>query len=86
MPKIQGGSVGVHPLWVLFATLAATALYGIIGAVFAVPIVAIIAATLRYLRGTPGYRRGSERSGLRRGGEVGCHGAAAWGAAPIVLL
>jgi predicted PurR-regulated permease PerM len=52
VPKIQGGSVGVHPLWVLFATLAATALYGIIGAVFAVPIVAIIAATLRYLRGT----------------------------------
>ena len=50
VPRIMGGSVGVHPLWVLFATLAATALYGIIGAVFAVPMVAIIAATLRYLR------------------------------------
>jgi len=37
---------------VLFATLAGTALYGLIGAVFAVPIVAIIAATIRYLRGT----------------------------------
>jgi predicted PurR-regulated permease PerM len=57
VPKIQGGSVGVHPLWVLFATLAATALYGIIGAVFAVPIVAIIAATLRYLRGTLLFER-----------------------------
>jgi hypothetical protein len=42
---------------VLFATLAATALYGIIGAVFAVPIVAIIAATLRYLRGTLLFER-----------------------------
>jgi len=52
VPRIQGGSVGVHPLWVLFATLAGTALYGIIGAIFAVPSVAIIAATLRYLRGT----------------------------------
>src|SRR5215203_5691853 len=52
VPRIQGGSVGVHPLWVLFATLAGTALYGLIGAVFAVPIVAIVAATLRYLRGT----------------------------------
>ena len=44
--------MGVHPLWVLFATLAGTALYGIIGAIFAVPIVAIVAATLRYLRRT----------------------------------
>ncbi len=50
VPRIMGGSVGVHPLWVLFATLAATALYGVIGAVFAVPIVAIVAATFRYLR------------------------------------
>jgi predicted PurR-regulated permease PerM len=52
VPRIQGGSVGVHPLWVLFATLAGTALYGIVGAIFAVPAVAIISATLRYLRGT----------------------------------
>jgi predicted PurR-regulated permease PerM len=57
LPKIQGGAVGVHPLWVLFATLAATTLYGIIGAVFAVSIVAIIAATLRYLRGTLLFER-----------------------------
>lgn len=51
-PRIMGGSVGVHPLWVLFATLAASALYGVVGAAFAVPIVAIIAAALKYLRGT----------------------------------
>src|SRR5215208_2661346 len=57
VPRIQGGSVGVHPLWVLFATLAGTALYGLIGAVFAVPIVAIVAATLRYLRGTLLFER-----------------------------
>jgi predicted PurR-regulated permease PerM len=56
-PNIMGGSVGVHPLWVLFATLAATALYGVIGAAFAVPIVAIIAATLRYLRETLLFER-----------------------------
>jgi predicted PurR-regulated permease PerM len=56
-PNIMGGSVGVHPLWVLFATLAATALYGIVGAVFAVPIVAIIAAVLRYLRETLFFER-----------------------------
>jgi predicted PurR-regulated permease PerM len=55
--NIMGGSVGVHPLWVLFATLAATALYGVIGAVFAVPLVAIVAATLRYLRETLLFER-----------------------------
>ena len=58
--KIQDSSVGVHPLWALFATLAATVLYGIFGAILAVPIVVILAATLRYLRRTPlfgGWRK-----------------------------
>jgi predicted PurR-regulated permease PerM len=57
VPRIQGGSVGVHPLMVLFATLAGTALYGILGAIFAVPVVAILAATVRYLRGTLLFER-----------------------------
>ncbi len=57
VPRIQGGSVGVHPLWVLFATLAGTTLYGIVGAIFAVPIVAIIASTLRYMRRTLLFER-----------------------------
>jgi predicted PurR-regulated permease PerM len=59
VPRIQGGSTGVHPLWVLFGTLAGTALYGVVGAIFAVPIVAIIAATIRYLRGTLIFERWS---------------------------
>ncbi len=57
VPRIQGGSVGVHPLWVLFATLAGTALYGLLGAIFAVPVVAIVAATLRYLLGALIFER-----------------------------
>ena len=57
VPRIQGGSVGVHPLWVLFGTLAGTALYGVLGAIFAVPIVAIVAATFRYLRSTLVFER-----------------------------
>ncbi len=76
VPRIQGGSVGVHPLWVLFATLAGTALYGLVGAVFAVPIVAIVAATLRYLRetllferwGKPPVRPTGEAEELEAGG------------------
>ena len=51
-PRIMGGSVGLHPLWVLFTTLAATALYGVVVAAFAVSSVAIIAAASRYLRET----------------------------------
>src|SRR5215213_3494118 len=81
VPRIQGGSVGVHPLWVLFATLAGTALYGLIGAVFAVPVVAIIAATLRYLRrtltferwGKPPLKSAEEEPGLQAAG-LGPHG------------
>ena len=57
VPRIQGGSVGVHPLVVLFATLAGTALYGILGAIFAVPVVAIVTATVRYLRRTLLFER-----------------------------
>ena len=59
VPRIQGSSTGVHPLWVLFGVLAGTALYGVVGAIFAVPIVAIIAATIRYLRGTLVFERWS---------------------------
>ena len=59
VPRIQGSSTGVHPLWVLFGVLAGTALYGVLGAIFAVPIVAIIAATIRYLRTTLAFERWS---------------------------
>jgi predicted PurR-regulated permease PerM len=57
VPRIQGGSVGVHPLVVLFGTLAGTALYGLLGAIFAVPVVAIVAATVRYLQRTLIFER-----------------------------
>lgn len=57
VPRIMGGTTGVHPLWVLFATLAATTLYGILGAIFAVPIVAIISSAWRYLSNTLVFER-----------------------------
>ena len=60
VPRVQGSSTGVHPLWVLFGVLAGTALYGVVGAIFAVPIVAIIAATIRYLRTTLAFERWSK--------------------------
>lgn len=60
VPRIMGGSVGVHPLWVMFAMLSASALYGIVGALFAVPVVAIVSATLRYFKETLVFERWRE--------------------------
>ena len=57
VPKVMGGSVGVHPLWVMFAMLSATALYGIVGALFAVPVVSILSASVRYLGDTLVFER-----------------------------
>jgi predicted PurR-regulated permease PerM len=41
-PKLLGDSVGLHPLWILFALLAGGALFGIVGMLLAVPVVATI--------------------------------------------
>ena len=59
---IVPGTTDVHPLWVLFAILAAAALYGIVGAVFVVPIVATISAACRHLRETLGFERWGKAS------------------------
>lgn len=88
-PNIMGGSVGVHPLWVLFGTLAATALYGVVGAVFAVPIVAIVTATLRYLRETllfERWRKALVSELVLEEGELAPAGVAAPGEGPTTGL
>jgi predicted PurR-regulated permease PerM len=41
-PRIMGKSVGLHPLWILFALLAGGALFGIVGMLLAVPVAAVI--------------------------------------------
>ncbi len=41
-PRIMGKSVGLHPLWILFALLAGGALFGVIGMLLAVPVAAVI--------------------------------------------
>ena len=41
-PKIVGDSVGLHPLWVMFALLAGGTLFGIVGMLIAVPMAAVI--------------------------------------------
>src|SRR5581483_11151393 len=51
-PRIMGKSVGLHPLWVLAAILAGARISGVWGAIFAVPVAAIIqtAVQLYYFR------------------------------------
>lgn len=50
VPRIMGRSVGVHPLWVMFAVLSGATLGGIMGGLFAVPLVAIIKAIVDFYR------------------------------------
>ena len=50
VPKIMGKSVGVHPLWVMFAVLTGAALGGLAGALVTVPFVAIIKVVIDFCR------------------------------------
>lgn len=47
-PKLVGGSVGLHPLWIIFALMAGGMLLGLMGMVVAIPVAAILAVFIRY--------------------------------------
>jgi predicted PurR-regulated permease PerM len=46
-PKLVGESVGLHPVWVMFALLAGSVLLGFLGLMLAVPLAAIIGVLVR---------------------------------------
>ncbi|NLO21098.1 MAG: AI-2E family transporter [Syntrophomonadaceae bacterium] len=48
-PRILGGKLGLHPLFIIFALLAGGNLYGIWGILFAVPVAAMIKVTVAWL-------------------------------------
>jgi predicted PurR-regulated permease PerM len=48
-PKLVGSSVGLHPVWVMFALLAFGSLFGFTGLIMAVPVAAAAGVILRYL-------------------------------------
>ena len=50
VPKVMGKSVGVHPLWVMFAVLAGATIGGLPGGVLAVPLAAIIKVVIDFCR------------------------------------
>lgn len=47
-PKLVGGSVGLHPVWLLFALSVFGSLFGFVGMLVAVPIAAIIGVVTRW--------------------------------------
>lgn len=52
-PLIMSRSVEVHPLAIALSVLTGTTLYGVVGALLAVPLVAFVNSTVHALRDTP---------------------------------
>ncbi|MFA6267475.1 MAG: AI-2E family transporter [Pseudolabrys sp.] len=50
-PKLVGESVGLHPVWVIFALLAFGYLFGFVGLLVAVPLAATIGVLARFATG-----------------------------------
>ncbi len=47
-PKLVGDSVGLHPVWIMFALLAGGVLLGFLGLMIAVPAAAVIGVLIRH--------------------------------------
>lgn len=47
-PKLVGASVGLHPVWLMFALLAFGSLFGFTGLIIAVPLAAALGVLLRF--------------------------------------
>lgn len=50
-PKIMGGAARTHPVLVVFALIAGEHTWGLVGALFAVPVLSIVQTVFVYLRG-----------------------------------
>ncbi|PWE31297.1 AI-2E family transporter [Maritimibacter sp. 55A14] len=66
-PKLVGGSVGLHPVWLLFALSAFGSLFGFVGMLVAVPVAAMLGVLTRF--GVEQYKDGRLYRGLSGGGE-----------------
>ena len=63
-PQLVGESIGLHPVWLMFALLAFGQLFGFVGLIIAVPTAAAIGVVARHLialyLASPFYRGRSE--------------------------
>lgn len=71
-PWIMGSSVNIHPLVILLGVAVGSSLLGIVGALFAVPVIAFLNAFSRYLNGEDMFPEleGDEGADHARTGEV----------------
>jgi predicted PurR-regulated permease PerM len=60
-PKLVGSSVGLHPVWLMFALSAFGAAMGFVGLLIAVPLAAVIGVLVRF--GLDLYKQGRLYSG-----------------------
>ena len=54
-PKLVGNSVGLHPVWLIFALSVFGSLFGFVGMLVAVPVAAVIGVVARF--GIGGYKK-----------------------------
>ena len=47
-PKLVGESIGLHPVWLMFALFAFGYLFGFVGLLIAVPLAAVIGVLVRF--------------------------------------
>jgi len=47
-PRLVGGAVGLHPVWIMFALIAFGGLFGFTGLILAVPLAAVIGVLTRF--------------------------------------
>ena len=47
-PRLVGSRIHLHPVWVIFAVLAGTTLFGIVGTFLAVPFAAVLGVLIRF--------------------------------------
>ena len=47
-PRLVGDSIGVHPVWLMFALFAFGSLFGFVGVLLAVPVTAAIGVLVRF--------------------------------------
>jgi predicted PurR-regulated permease PerM len=65
-PKLVGGSVGLHPVWLIFAISVFGSLFGFVGMLVAVPVAAAIGVIVRYA--ISGYKRSLLYQGVDQDG------------------
>lgn len=64
VPNLVGSSVNLHPVWLIFALMAFGALFGLAGAIMAVPVAAAIGVLIRF--GLARYRESALYRGKAR--------------------